>query len=263
MTRGLAVSVIVGAAVITTALAISTVWDIRVRREYAESRTQGDCADPKDCGLESLHADIRAAIAAEDIVDLAVWQLLLGVVGLVGVGFTIFYARLAWREAQRSTDGAERMNRPHIHVQNIELSGLANRVDVGPVKDACEFRLQFQNYGGAPGFVTRWWIIPICLPEVPANPTYETPLAIDIPVPVGDGFRPSSGPLYMSLDEAAREQLRSGERKLLVWGYVEYDDLSRLPHRTRFIYQLVYKPTAPDGGRLLPVTDAPAYWEHT
>ena len=53
-----------------------------------------------------MQANIRAANANEDTVDIAVMQLVLSLVGIGGVGWTVYYAHMAWREAAKSADAA-------------------------------------------------------------------------------------------------------------------------------------------------------------
>ena len=223
----------------------------------ASCRQGYDC-EPKDVRLHA--AEVRLAQAN---FRLALFQSVLNIAGLSALALTVYYAHKAWVEAQRTADGAERLNRPHMHVHNIELIGLAASAEAGKVKNACEFKLFIQNYGNTPGFVTRWNIVSIPLPALPGAPDYDEAPNIEVPVPVGSGLMPSTEPVFISVDEPTRAKLRSGELTFFVWGFVEYDDLARRPHKTRFVYHLRYSEKRPDGGKLVPVRDAPAYWEHT
>jgi hypothetical protein len=80
--------------------------DISARREVARQTAQAYCqkADKEDC--KTLNTDVRAGRAAEDAVDVAVWQLWLNVAGLFGLAFTVLYARAAWLEAEKSANAA-------------------------------------------------------------------------------------------------------------------------------------------------------------
>jgi hypothetical protein len=81
---------------------------IAERRNAAEKIAVAQRQGPENNLAQPEPTDIRSANAADDSVDVAYVQLLLSVFGLVGLGLTVRYARLAWKEAERSADVANR-----------------------------------------------------------------------------------------------------------------------------------------------------------
>jgi len=68
------------------------------------------CANPQSHDDADLCSQWRAANAARDANVIAAWQLGFGVVGVVGLAVTIYFAWKAWREAKRGADAAVRAN---------------------------------------------------------------------------------------------------------------------------------------------------------
>jgi hypothetical protein len=102
LATGIAI-IILGGAFAFSATDIASFY----RQRQAIQQVPGcDASKPDDCTTKGAQAAMRSAVSNEAYVDIAVWQLGLGAVGLTGVAFTVFYARLAWREAQRSADAA-------------------------------------------------------------------------------------------------------------------------------------------------------------
>jgi hypothetical protein len=58
------------------------------------------CQQAKDCDEKALQIGAREAVTSDAGFDVALGQLVASVLGIFGVGYTVFYARLAWKEAQ-------------------------------------------------------------------------------------------------------------------------------------------------------------------
>lgn len=78
--------------------------EIRQLRENAYPIPGTQCQHGKDCEQRALQIEAREAITADNALDVAVGQLALSILGIAGVGLTIYYAHLAFIEAQRSAE---------------------------------------------------------------------------------------------------------------------------------------------------------------
>lgn len=84
----------------------STLAAIHARRSEVQQGTTCNRGDPNECAVESYQANVRAANANEDTIDLGIFQVGLNIAAIVGLVFTVWYARRAWKEAQRSANVA-------------------------------------------------------------------------------------------------------------------------------------------------------------
>ncbi|MBL8774260.1 MAG: hypothetical protein JNK30_22920 [Phenylobacterium sp.] len=75
-------------------------------RERAYPIPQPECSSDAECAEKALQVQAREAATAEAALEVAVFQLALSLAGVIAVGFTIFYAHRAWKEAERSADAA-------------------------------------------------------------------------------------------------------------------------------------------------------------
>lgn len=100
--------VALGLIVMVAVGGVSFLWGashaIGARREFAQQRAQSECAQTHEKGCDAAGSGIRGLGADEDAVDVAVWQLWLNIAGLVGLAYTVWYAKRAWGEAKRSAD---------------------------------------------------------------------------------------------------------------------------------------------------------------
>lgn len=79
-------------------------WADRAKRyPIPEVACVGDGCDQKMLVLQARQTEI-----AESVVRLGVWQLGLTIFGTLGLAFTVYFARLAWLEAKRSADAAQK-----------------------------------------------------------------------------------------------------------------------------------------------------------
>jgi hypothetical protein len=104
--RGLALSVAAIAVVIVAVL----IWNQRAAltalRERGYPVPATSCNPHKDCDEKALKVQARAAVTADAAFDVALGQLVTSVIGFFGIMYTVFYARLAWKEAERSANVA-------------------------------------------------------------------------------------------------------------------------------------------------------------
>ena len=85
------------------------IWNLGASRIALTQRgypvAAADCKGSQPCE-QKAQIDGRAAAAADTALYVALGQLVASLLGLGGVGYTVFYARLAWREAKRSATAA-------------------------------------------------------------------------------------------------------------------------------------------------------------
>ncbi|WP_374575471.1 hypothetical protein [Phenylobacterium sp.] len=85
------------------------IWNLGATRIALAQRgypvSAPDCSGSKPCKQDTYIA-ARTAASADTALYIALGQLVASLLGLGGVGYTVFYARLAWREAERSANAA-------------------------------------------------------------------------------------------------------------------------------------------------------------
>lgn len=193
------------------------------------------------------------------MVNLAIWQVGLGVLGLLGVGLTVLFAGFAWREAQRSADTQERAltasSRPYL---------VSDGTWLGDVRTAGEkpFRFKVTNFGAGPAFVRRFYIGILIDAELPVTPSYPYLWDVNSSVPPNGLFASDdSQPVHITLTAEDSQAILNGSRRVFVYGVVEYTDIRRAEHRTRFAHALrLYSSHNSD---TFVVAGDPAYWENT
>lgn len=121
--RGLFVGVLI---VVGVALfGITLTWGANVvdRRDRLYPMPTPHCSADRSCEEKVLQIAAREAVTSDAAAQLALWQLVLSGLGIVGVGLTVYYAHQAWREAQRSANVAHQdfvaTHRPRIRVRFI------------------------------------------------------------------------------------------------------------------------------------------------
>jgi hypothetical protein len=143
----------------------SLAWlhDRHWHRDLTDQITHCEGQQGNDCNVGSLKANIRAANAAEDAADIAFGQAILGIVGIFGVGLTVYYAHHAWRQALRSADVAH----DTLHTENrawIELHVSPGEGGVHWADDRCTVALEMraENHGSTPALRTSVWGEVVC-----------------------------------------------------------------------------------------------------
>jgi len=103
------------------------------RRDALSESAERGCPQGDQQACQEMYATIRAANAADDIVDLAVWQFVAGLVGVYLIARTLKATRDAVTEANEATEAARRAvqateegNRrqlqAYVHVERAEIN---------------------------------------------------------------------------------------------------------------------------------------------
>lgn len=119
------VAVLLGVALLSGVA--SLVIDINERRDQLQVLLEADCEDQESCDPDSALSGFRSAVAAEDIVDLAVWQLVLSALGILFVALTLRATLEAVRDTKEAVQLARRdyvaTHRPRIRVRHLRDEG--------------------------------------------------------------------------------------------------------------------------------------------
>lgn len=98
----LGVAIAVMALILVAGLGFRAVARISFERGVAQQATN-ECSKSRDkAGCQSGVAEIRSALAAEHAVQLGIWQTAFNFFGLIGLFFTVVYAKRAWEAASSS-----------------------------------------------------------------------------------------------------------------------------------------------------------------
>lgn len=227
-------------------------------RERAYPVPHTECGKAKNCDNRALKIQAREAVTSDAVMDIVLGQLVLGILGLGGVGYTVYYARLAWKEAQAALahdrSASERELRAYVALERIEMTRkLDGTIEAQPV---------WRNGGQTPTVSARCGIgrreQPTALPEdfdYP-NAADDPPEAISLP-PVGE--RMTRGPtlqLQLLTDIA-------GEKTFFhLYGWIEYRDVfdHTPPRRSEYCCRLQLNlPNGPLGpnGRWMWTSEGP------
>jgi hypothetical protein len=92
---------------IVVAVLVANAWvDTTAFRERAYPIPKTECQKAESCDERALEIQAREAVTADAALDVALGQLVASIIGVIGVGYTVFYARQAWKESERSADAA-------------------------------------------------------------------------------------------------------------------------------------------------------------
>ncbi len=142
---------------------IGLIWTsietVTTRREITHQAAQERCKGATDSDCQSLVANLRGVAATEASADYTGQQLWLNLIGILGLGATILYARGAWLEARKSagaaresTDAALRAfeadNRTWVTIQATGVSDLS----VTNGKPRIKVDVELKNIGAQPAF---------------------------------------------------------------------------------------------------------------
>lgn len=235
--------------------AAALVWgagtDVRALRERAYPIPSTDCQKPQNCDERALQIDAREAVTADNAFDLAVGQLALNILGIGGVGLTLYYAHLAWGEAgksataaqlalEHSKDSAERQLRAYVmvHPQGITFT------EAGDVECA----IQAHNRGQTPArnIMVKW----------AARSAAEQLSKSDIELLHAVARYPTENPSFITgPSEAVRvlrtfgksADIRDSKLYLYVVGSVEYIDVFEKKRITQFCHEYSGNDHGPNG----------------
>lgn len=245
-----------GVILVVAALGIAaqSLHALYLRRSDLAATARKPCANPVNCTGKGSEADVRAANAAEDMVDLAVWQLVFGVLGIYFVARTLEATRDAVREANDATRAADDAIRVTEDTARKQLRAYL-RVDIeklefGGPNFPTEVVLKVSNVGITPAYevvTTSWvdvWPWPLPGDRTYTGPTGDGPLGKSIVYPAG-AMRAKTG----SAGGIPRDVLvgiADGTKiRFFVFGNTTYIDVYKVPHYTNFCYAVKGAPGEP------------------
>ncbi|WP_296596853.1 hypothetical protein [Phenylobacterium sp.] len=176
-------------------------------------------------------ADAWQAWNTDAALDVAVFQLMVGLFGVAGVGYTVHYARLAWKTAEETLretrDSSERQLRAYVYI-----SKAVYRSD----QDGERVELVFHNHGQTPAY--DLWI-------ERAGSVRDLPLTEALSVPVRYESRfdlaPNAEAGRMSIhfaewDDPSPQRFGHGGTALYIHGALHYRDAFGKSRQTDFRY---------------------------
>ncbi|OYX00762.1 MAG: hypothetical protein B7Z12_15480 [Caulobacter vibrioides] len=242
---------------------------ISERRETTQQIAAAQSQYSKSDSLQSQYEQIRAGDADEAAVDLAFVQLLLSVVGLLGIGFTVRYARLAWVEAGRSADIARDAiiaeGSPYI-VADVSLGDREWR-DESFGEEAIWFTLR--NAGSRIAFITKlhreWRRAPPGHYPDPIDPEQPSEDWKSVSIPIAPGDMSPRILAYPERSPEGKHRPRPGltgpDEWVFFLGYVEFENANDTLYRSGFCF--LFDPKTPDVGlHLALVWDNPEQYNY-
>lgn len=247
------------------ALGYTNISHIKLEKLDAQQASEKCSAQADEQRCKDSVINRRAVMASENAVDVAVWQTVFNFLGLIGLGGTVVFAGMAWREARRSADAdnaaleetrkallearegaseqkdrferqinlsedtAKRQLRAYIsvHLKSVESlgDGLNPRVSV-----------TFKNDGQTPAHDV------VCHGNIAFQPF---PLDVELPALDFDGVHRSREPLGPGSPRTIHEKsiclapgsvalLKAGTWALYAFGEVRYKDIFGESHMTKY-----------------------------
>lgn len=245
--------------ILLAALAMVAVWETR---SAFERKLSAIYPEGQPLGRNASWTEARQTWFADASLDVAALQFMLGVVGVVGVGATVFYARLAWREAQRSADvanealadaraSAKEQGQRFSQQLNVSEESAKAAIRMADAIAASERAYVFlaatrvfgpnpkkrvlvwHNYGRTPAIVTKVQFA--CEPSKPF-PDPLDPLQMPMPgttiIPAGDDLT-----LGVANIDIAEENIQPGEA-IYLYGQITYNDVHLIERRSWFCQML-------------------------
>lgn len=230
--------------------AVAVAQRMAIRREPSTQIAEAQCRNADECGAKALLANIRAANAAEDAADIYFLQLVLGALGLAGVGFTVFYARLAWRAAEGTLEHGVESSRRQLRAYMTPDGASARNFDGSlPV----EIEMRFKNTGQTPAYKVN--IKGGCGAFLYPGPVSFKDLSTHVhaPVVVGPGgcvFKTERAPL----PDHWRDMIKTRRAVLYVYGEMTYEDAFGEARYLNYRYQIggrqSFETSTKDGDRI-------------
>lgn len=244
--RALCDALITGALVFAfAAFFIDFLATSRARRESVERVAEAQCTQSQGSACEGSIADIRAANAAEDMLDLTALQFLAGFAGLVLLALTLKATRDAVREAQDATEAAEEAVAVTREGMERQLRAYVTFKGVKSTPQRLGYHLsaEWKNGGTTPALRAVGSIIAKASKQrIPEDFSFKfTHLDVPGPVPIGPGesLHIDANKSFTLSDISAAHE---GSVFLYLWGYIEYSDIfdrTSERHRTEFAMQVV------------------------
>lgn len=233
---------VISAAIVAVALLFAVPWftSLQLQREAIQQEASCKATKAKPCSDKGNLSDIRASSAAQDSVDIAFAQAILGVAGLIGLTFTVLYARGAWlageaaAEAADKTlaatrDGERRQLRAYMAVQSASVMSPRD-----PAKR--KVRIKVENYGQTPALEVSTWRTAFMGPYPYDGRVVKPPKG----VLMGRDVRPphvayeAELALPIRLSSRDARDILLGVKAFWVIGEVRYVDIFGDPHLTTY-----------------------------
>ncbi|OHB40286.1 MAG: hypothetical protein A2882_13695 [Phenylobacterium sp. RIFCSPHIGHO2_01_FULL_70_10] len=226
-------------SVVVVALSASAVLSIYERRAALREVARADCRQSRECSPEIYKPDVRAAIAAEDVVDLGVIQIVLGAVGLIFIGLTLAATRDAVREANEATEAAReamRITEEHGRRQlrayvSVKISVKDFTVGKKPV-----FVCHITNTGQTPARALEVFTAIRATADPQQHPVHIIDRNGGSRVSLGANAEPVAvnAPAGSEITSAMLEDCKAGRMTWLFAGYLRYYDVFGRRHFTLF-----------------------------
>lgn len=142
--------------------------DLQDRRRYRVPLEFCNSLDAQERAESiGLCAEARAQADLQAQQQMAFWsftQAVIGGVGLLGLVFTVIYARNAWREARRATANAREqfeLDRRAWLTASVEATNIFVNEELS--RAACNLRIRAVNIGKSPALSVAFWVNPVPL----------------------------------------------------------------------------------------------------
>jgi len=234
------------------------VWhggQISARRQVTANPANYPCQKADDCAAQQLQASVQAAAAAQDSVDLGLWQLALNVVGVAGLAYTVHYARKTWLEARDTLRHADDTSKRELRAYLFVTEFIEADFEVGKTPN---LKIQFFNRGATPAsdalFYNQMDLYPPNVDEKHLVPPERDDVS-RAPIPQNDG---GSATIYMHRPLTAKlwQAYLDGDAMFIAFGRIDYIDIFDQPHSTYFRYR---KRADRSGGHMVIASDGNHY----
>lgn len=195
---------------------------------------------------------------------LMVFTGVLAVVGLIQIGFLIHADQIAAESARAAKQSAEaarlsvdstiNAERPNMLVSEYKIKNLRSANPSSKI--VADYRIT--NYGRSPAFIKRTCVeIVISDGKIPPTPQYKfiKPSVIII----GPQLSLTSDDARMTIPIEQRQAVINGVKKLYVFGFVDYTDVFKRPHKSSFLYR--YRVGKNEAADEIIAVGPEAYWK--
>jgi hypothetical protein len=195
--------------------------DTKNRRPAADRSICREAQTEKEYELCQLW---RSAQATRSQADATWWQVGIGIITVIGLAATVYWAAKTGRaaadaaeHAARAVEVQVRLERPLILIRNIRLKGTE------PHDSSVEFRIE--NIGNTPAVVAQIAAEFATMPDkLETEATYSQSRVIDDVIISKDGGMSWSAYHYSAPEPDVPAALK-GDGALLFWGFVIYEDV--------------------------------------
>jgi len=190
----------------------------------AKEKAGNEAGENRKEQRESADLDAQKSMAdsAQRMLNLTIWQIVVGGFGLLGLGWTVYYTRQTANAAKDAialaTDTAKHQLRAYVAIWG---GSIEPRENAEPPHVA--IHVELQNSGQTPGYTFRSWLHAV-ISEPDTDPFFSVPDLSDRPFSIiGPGIHTN---LHQSVIATKEEiaDLYTRKKRLYLWGRVEYQD---------------------------------------